>query len=112
LIPLFAIVFGRDTGIAHLAHLGGAVAGLLLTLGARTSLAAGTNPFKDFLRRKKQDRLNARFDSNRRQADDVMRRVDAILDKINEVGIENLSEEERKFLEEASEKLSRDKRHK
>ncbi len=38
-----------------------------------------------------------------------MKRVDAILDKINDIGIENISAEERKFLEEASEQLSRDK---
>ena len=40
-----------------------------------------------------------------------MKRVDAILDKINEVGLENITDEERKFLEEASEELSRGKRH-
>ena len=36
-----------------------------------------------------------------------MKRVDAILDKINDVGIENLSPEERRILEEASSRLSR-----
>ncbi len=39
-----------------------------------------------------------------------MRRVDAILDKINEVGIENISKEDKKFLEEASHILSRNDR--
>ena len=36
-----------------------------------------------------------------------MKRVDAILDKINEVGIEKISKADRKFLEEASSRLSR-----
>ena len=35
-----------------------------------------------------------------------MKRVDAVLDKINEVGIENISPAERKLLEEASSHLS------
>jgi hypothetical protein len=35
-----------------------------------------------------------------------MKRVDAILDKINEVGIDNLTPAERKFLEDASSQLS------
>ena len=38
-----------------------------------------------------------------------MKRVDAILDKINEVGIENISKEDRKFLNDASSELSRQK---
>jgi hypothetical protein len=36
-----------------------------------------------------------------------MKRIDAILDKINEVGIENISKSDRKFLEEASSELSK-----
>jgi len=38
-----------------------------------------------------------------------MKRVDSILDKINEVGIENISKADRKFLEEASSELSQQK---
>lgn len=38
-----------------------------------------------------------------------MKRVDSILDKINDVGIENLSRAERKFLEDASSELSEKK---
>lgn len=112
LIPIIAILFSPDSGIAHLAHLGGALVGLILTLRATASSGSSANFFRDFLRRKKHERLTARLQDNRQQAGDVMRRVDAILDKINEVGLENLTDEERKFLEEASEELSRDKRPK
>ena len=39
-----------------------------------------------------------------------MRRVDQILDRINEVGMENISEEERRFLGSASDILSKKKK--
>jgi hypothetical protein len=51
-------------------------------------------------------RQEAKLEKRRQAAEDVMKRVDAILDKINEVGIENLTKAERKFLEEASSQLS------
>jgi len=52
-------------------------------------------------------RKQVKLEKNRQQAEDIMKKVDAILDKINEVGIENLSKTERKFLDEASSELSR-----
>ncbi len=52
---------------------------------------------------RQEDKLN----KNRQEAEQIMKRVDEILDKISEVGIENLSKEERKFLEEASSELSK-----
>ncbi|MCK4460774.1 MAG: hypothetical protein KAW46_03165, partial [candidate division Zixibacteria bacterium] len=51
-------------------------------------------------------RQSAKLEKNRHQAQDIMKRVDAILDKINEVGIDNISKADRKFLEEASLKLA------
>ena len=111
LIPIFSILFARGSGIAHLAHLGGALVGFLLVLRGSPASGTSANFFRDFLRRKKHERLTARLESNRHRAGDVMKRVDAILDKINEVGLENITDEERKFLEEASEELSRGKRH-
>jgi hypothetical protein len=63
-----------------------------------------------YLGRKLKDlryrRQSAKLEKRRQEADDIMKRVDAILDKINEVGLENLSKSERKFLEEASSHLS------
>jgi hypothetical protein len=49
------------------------------------------------------------MEKNRKKAEEIMKRVDEILDKINEVGIENISEEERQFLGDASEMLSKRK---
>lgn len=94
-------------GVAHLAHLGGALYGL-----AYLKLDWHLFMFKDRLKNLRYKRQEAKLERNRQKAEDVMKRVDEILDKINEVGIENLSREERHFLEEASSEMSRDQRHK
>ncbi len=101
---LLGFLFG-GANVAHWAHLGGAVFGLIyLKSGFRfTGL---TRRFKEM----KYRRQEARQEKNRQKAQDVMKRVDAILDKISEVGIENISRADRKFLEEASEHLSEDEK--
>ena len=48
---------------------------------------------------------------SRRSYDNVMHEVDIILDRINEVGYENLTEDEKQRLEEASKVISKDKRN-
>lgn len=103
-IPLFAIIAFIASGpnVAHLAHLGGAIVGLVyVKLDWRLMRFSGL--FKSLRYRQK----NARLEKRRQKAEEVMRRVDRILDKINEVGIENISREDRKFLEEASQILSK-----
>ena len=50
-----------------------------------------------------------KFEKNLLKAEETMKRVDEILDKINAVGIENISEEDRKFLEDASSHMSGEK---
>jgi len=100
---ILGFLFG-GSNVAHFAHLGGAVFGLLYMksnwrwnwLGSKI-----TN-----LRYKRQ---SAKLGKGREQATEVMRRVDEILDKINEVGIENISKADRKFLEDASSELARKK---
>lgn len=88
--------------VAHMAHLGGAVCGFLfLKVDWRWARLAGT------LKRLRYEQQTAKLEARRTQAEEMMKRVDAILDKINEVGIDNLTKEERKFLEEASSNLSR-----
>lgn len=90
--------------IAHMAHLGGAVFGYLyLKMDWRWIYVT------KWLKNRSYRRQEAKLVKNRQQAEDVMKRVDAILDKINEVGIENISKDDRKFLEEASSELSRKK---
>ncbi len=88
--------------IAHMAHLGGALFGLIY-MKSDLRLIRLSQRWHNWQHRRKE----AKLEKNRQNAEDIMKRVDAILDKINEVGIENLSKSERKFLEEASSKLSK-----
>lgn len=87
--------------IAHMAHLGGALFAVLYMKFDWQWLRFGRT-IKNLRYRRKE----AKLQKNRERAEDIMKRVDAILDRINEVGIDNLTPAERKFLEEASSKLS------
>ena len=87
--------------IAHMAHLGGALFAVVYLKADWRWLR-----FTDYFRTIKYKRKEAKLEKNRQKAEDIMKRVDAILDKINEVGIDNLTPAERKFLEEASTHLS------
>ena len=89
-------------GVAHMAHLGGALFGLVYMKADWRWLLPGKR-IKNLRHRQKEAKLKR----NRQKAENVMKRVDAILDRINEVGIENLSPEERRFLDEASSELAR-----
>ncbi|MCB2229425.1 rhomboid family intramembrane serine protease [bacterium] len=88
-------------GVAHWAHLGGALFGLAYMVTDWRGLG-----FSKKLKNLRYKRQEAKLEKRRQEAEDVMKRVDAILDKINEVGIENISKEDRKFLEDASSRLS------
>ncbi len=107
-IPGFMLIgfFFGGAGIAHTAHLGGALFGLIYMKLDWRSKSLG-NKFRD-LRFKRQ---TAKLDKRRKQAETAMKKVDAILDRINEVGIENLTKEERKFLEDASSNMQNEKDH-
>jgi membrane associated rhomboid family serine protease len=99
-IMLLGFLFGGPN-VAHFAHLGGAVFGFLYYKAGWRSLSF-VRKIKDLRYR----RQSMKLEKNRQKAEEIMKRVDDILDKINEVGIENISKEDRKFLEEASSRLS------
>jgi membrane associated rhomboid family serine protease len=91
-----------EPGIAHFTHLGGALIGYLyLKQDWR---------FAFLLRPLKKWRFNRRTQVNIKQSrrrTEIMDEVDRILDRINEVGgYENLSEREKKVLENAAKHLS------
>ena len=92
--------------VAHAAHLGGALFGIVYLKLDWRLVRLGT-----WIKSLRYKRQLAKLEHNRRQAENIMKRVDAILDKINEVGIENLTSEERRFLEEASSQLSQKNHH-
>ncbi|MEE4311858.1 MAG: rhomboid family intramembrane serine protease [candidate division KSB1 bacterium] len=94
------IVFGftgREDGTAHFAHLGGMLVGYLyLKFGYRlnslSSMFSGRSG-------KKKNMSVVREDPEEK---DMRREVDRILDKINDVGYEKLTDEEKKILRDAS----------
>ena len=96
--------FSATSHTAYMAHLGGALYGLAY-MKFDWRIFAWSKKIKSL----KYKRQTAKLEKNRQQAEDIMKRVDAILDKINEVGIENISKADRKLLEEASSRLSKKK---
>lgn len=92
--------------VAHIAHLGGALFGLVYLKSDWRWARPGR-----WIKNLRYKQKVAKLERNRQNAEDVMKRVDAILDKINEVGIENLTPEERRFLDDASSELSRKNHH-
>jgi membrane associated rhomboid family serine protease len=91
----------RTDGVAHFAHLGGALFGFLyLRYNLRWKLRKWS--VSELIQRLKEERM----DKKREEGDKIMEEVDSILDKINEVGYENLTRREKKVLDKASDKLS------
>jgi membrane associated rhomboid family serine protease len=108
-IMTFIFAFrSQSDGIAHFAHLGGLVAGLLyLKRGWRLQLQ--WESLKKRLRRRKlsvvpggadaqENRRSAKADEEKR----ILEVVDKLLDKIAAQGIESLTPEERRFLDDVS----------
>ena len=102
-LMLLGFLFG-GTHVAHFAHLGGALFGLLYVKVDWRWAYLGRQ-----LKGLHYRRQSAKLNRNRQKAEEVMQRVDALLDKINQVGLDGLSREERKFLEDASSHLSEKK---
>ena len=103
-IPALLILgfFFSGPNVAHLAHLGGAIFGLVY-MKTDWRLAFIRNKIKNLRYR----RTEVKLEKKRQEAEQIMKRVDAILDKINDVGIDGLTPDERRFLEDASTELSR-----
>jgi membrane associated rhomboid family serine protease len=101
---LFAFGNSGDN-VAHWTHLGGAVFGFLYMKGGGTF-----STLKSGIRGVRFHRKSRKVENNRVESNKLMDDVDRILDKINEVGINNLTEKERKTLERASSHLSKKRR--
>ncbi|MDZ7391513.1 MAG: rhomboid family intramembrane serine protease [candidate division KSB1 bacterium] len=96
-------LFGREGGIAHLAHLGGMVVGYLYLRRGRVF----GNPLASLRRwwwRRKAEAQRRRWE----RMQHYRRRVDMLLDKINEVGYERLTPKEKKELKQASRYLTQE----
>ena len=100
-IIAFLSSFGSNDGISHLTHLSGMIIGLIY-LKSKFQLSFLKKIILKY-RLKYIDILNHK---KSQYEDDLRFEVDSILDKINKEGYDNLSEKEKKFLYEASKKLS------
>lgn len=101
ILELIASVRYTPDGIGHFAHLGGIVVGYLY-LKSDWRLSRFFGFFKKIKYKKKVRTLHKK----KEKTEELMKRVDQILDKINQVGYDNLSKEEKKILEKASHILS------
>jgi membrane associated rhomboid family serine protease len=127
LIELFSV--GNNSGIAHFAHLGGGLIGfvyLLLTRNniqdlfrfdkkPKVTIKRPTNIYRNKYYEKynagsagnpNNDISDAEYYSSSGSDDITQERIDEILDKIGKDGYQNLSEEEKKILFEASKKIN------
>jgi len=125
----FLLVDSAGSNVAHLAHLGGALAGFLFILFDSTidvplkrllNISSGyssnrnfQNPFSglaDKFKQRSQNIEDAKFyDINKKNNNNeevTQEEIDRILDKISESGYQNLSEREKRILFEASKKMN------
>jgi rhomboid family protein len=93
-------------GVAHFAHLGGALVGFLYLRQSWRWRLQRWSPAN--LVRRLRARTMARKNA---EGMHLMDEVDAILDKINQVGYDRLTKREKKILEKASDRLSRHKQN-
>ena len=97
-----------DTGsaISHLTHLSGMVIGYLYMKSSVkiSNLSDSFGEFKIKRQVKKAERVRKSYENLRQE-------IETILDRINEVGYENLTDEEKRKLEEASRVISKDQKN-
>jgi rhomboid family protein len=118
LLELYSIPQGGN--VAHLAHLGGALAGFIYLMYERKNnrlfgsyfksspkinfnmFKGSSNPFK-----KKEEKIkDAKYYEVKEDSEEVTQeQIDQILDKIGRSGYQNLSDKEKKILFEASKKM-------
>jgi membrane associated rhomboid family serine protease len=97
-------------GIGHFAHLGGMVIGYLyIKSDFRIPSFFRFSTYLTGLRNLKHRRRMRTVSRQRDREQRLMERVDQILDKINQVGYDNLTKEEKKTLEQASQILSKER---
>ena len=124
----FLLVDSAGSNVAHLAHLGGALAGFLfimfdssidVPLKRSLNISPGyrskqnfQNPFSGFADKFKQRSQNIEdanyYDINQKKDNQevTQEEIDRILDKISQSGYQNLSEKEKRILFEASKKMN------
>ncbi len=109
---LFAALIGRDTGVAHFAHLGGVLFGFLYIKGeqaitGRTNTVLASTPrpasvVPQTIRRPRARRAAAPARKPQRPERSTHDEMDRVLDKISQLGLDSLTAKERQLLDEMS----------
>jgi len=113
LTDLLAALAGRDTGIAHFAHLGGVLFGFLYIKGeqaisGRTKTAVASTTVRpasvvpQTIRRPRVRRAAAPAQEPQRSVRSTHDEMDRVLDKISQLGLDSLTVKERQLLDEMS----------
>ena len=92
----------QTDGVAHFAHLGGALVGFIYLKYEWRWKINRWSP-NNLIRKVKAEAMAKKHAEGMKMMDEV----DAILDKINQVGYDNLTRKEKKILEKASDRLSK-----
>jgi membrane associated rhomboid family serine protease len=123
LMALFGALSSPGDNVAHFAHLGGMLVGFLYLRNVKPSLRwgydgrvaqssnLGLGGLGKWFRRRQAKQRHMQVVRRRQEEVQLRERVDIILDKINEVGYENLTEEEKQILKKASQYLSQKNLH-
>ncbi|TGN16811.1 rhomboid family protein [Leptospira ilyithenensis] len=104
MILMLMIVFAQGGRAAHMAHLGGAIAGFILMklyTGWKDNSSKGSSWS---LSRYLQKRRFQRYQEEMYNRENAKKRVDDLLEKISREGMNSLSRSEKKFLNDASQK--------
>jgi len=101
-ISLLYGVRGSEDGVAHFAHLGGALVGFVY-MKQDWRMDAWIKNLRVWLNR---HRMKVHHDEEE-NIEDLRRMIDQLLDKANDIGMENLSAEEKRLLKKASKTLNR-----
>ena len=127
LIILGVMSIGGPGNVAHLAHLGGAIAGFVFIMldkridvplkrmlnrkygGSNRQFDSPFNGLSERFKKRSQEIQDAKYyDLNKKEDKEeiTQEQIDKILDKISQSGYQNLTEKEKKILFEASKKMS------
>jgi len=117
---ILGIIFSGRSGdhVAHAAHLGGILTGVAFIKLSLTAPEGAWNPFESKRRKRELIRAvsikipkwphgSAEAPGEVSQQEFISREVDPILDKISQHGIQSLTEQERKILEAARNKMAK-----
>lgn len=105
-ISLLSGAAGARDGIAHFAHLGGMVIGWIYLKRGQS-----LKPLKDWFYKQKRERNMKAAYEKEQEAEKLRRMADAILDKANAVGFDNLTKDEKLILKRAAEVLRNEEKY-